>query len=86
MLKTKIYVYDESSKEKGSHSDHIRFRFTTSRYIYFFIDYSGSEGAKITGIGWTKWGLGGKIKFKNQNEAWRLFHEHFKTPTEFIEI
>ena len=31
-------------------------------------------------------GFGGKIKFKNQNEAWKLFHEHFKTPTEFKEI
>ena len=86
MLKTKIFIYDESTKERKSRSEKINIRFTTTRYIYFFIDYSGSEGAKITGIGWTKFGFGGKINFKNQNEAWRLLHEHFKTPTELKEI
>ena len=86
MLKTKLFVVDKWPWEKKLNPHKLIFRFTTSRYVYFYIDYAGLEGAKITGIGWSKWGLGGKIKYKNQNEAWKLFHENFKTSNEFIEI
>ena len=34
-------------------------------------------------MGWSRGGIGNKIKFKSQKEAWGIFKELFKIPVRF---
>ena len=81
---SELYVFNQFPWEKGdSDPNRVIFRFTTSVYTYVGIDFSSEEGAKITGMGWSRGGIGNKIKFKSQKEAWEMFLSHFKIPTRF---
>ena len=78
---SELYVFNHFPWEKGDPDPNkIIFRFTTTVHTYVSIDFSGKEGAKIIGMGWSRGGLGSKIKFKSQKEAWDMFKELFKVP------
>ena len=34
-------------------------------------------------MGWSRGGMGNKIKFKSQKEAWNMFLKYFEIPTRF---
>ena len=81
---SELYVFNKFPWEKGDPDPNkLIFRFTTSVYTYVGIDFSDKEGAKITRMGWSRGGMGNKIKFKSQKEAWNMFLEQFKIPTRF---
>ena len=81
---SELYVFNQFPWEKGDPDPNkIIFRFTTSVYTYVGIDFSSEEGPKLTGMGWSRGGIGNKIKFKSQKEAWNMFLELFKIPTRF---
>ena len=76
-----LYVFNQFPWEKDDPDpNRVIFRFTTSVYTYVGIDFSSEEGPKITGMGWSRGGIGNKIKFKSQKEAWGIFKELFKIP------
>ena len=82
---SELYVFNQFPWEKGEPDPNkIIFCFTTSVHTYVFIDFSNEEGAKITGMGWSRGGIGNKIKFKSQKEAWNMFSKFFEIPTRFI--
>ena len=82
---SELYVFNQFPWEKEDPDpNRIIFRFTTSVYTYVGIDFSSEEGPKITGMGWSRGGIGNKIKFKSQKEAWNMFSKFFEIPTRFI--
>ena len=81
---SELYVFNKFPWEKGDPDPNkLIFRFTTSVYTYVGIDFSEEDGAKITGMGWSRGGIGSKIKFKSQKEAWKMFSKFFEIPTRF---
>ena len=82
---SELYVFNQFPWEKGEPDPNkIIFCFTTSVHTYVFIDFSKKEGAKIIGMGWSRGGMGSKIKFKSQKEAWNMFLKYFEIPTRFM--
>ena len=77
VFKNFIWEKDDPKSKK------IIFLFTTSIHTYIFIDYSDKTNLKITGMGWSRGGIGGKIKYKSQKEAWMKFFKFFNDPIEF---
>ena len=81
---SELYVFNQFPWEKGNPDpNRVIFRFTTSVYTYVVIDFSSEEGAKITGLGWSRGGIGNKIKFKSQKEAWDMLLKFFDVPVNF---
>ena len=84
---SELYVFNQFPWEKDDPDpNRVIFRFTTSVYTYISIDFSSEEGAKITGMGWSRGGIGNKIKFKSQEEAWKILLSHFEIPIRFAII
>ena len=81
---SELYVFNQFPWEKGNPDpNRVIIRFTTSVYTYVGIDFSSEEGAKITGMGWSRGGIGNKIKFKSQKEAWDMLLKFFDVPVNF---